>query len=39
MYMKVILITGVAGFIGNKQFSFIKRKKINVFGTINKNRI
>jgi nucleoside-diphosphate-sugar epimerase len=37
--MKVILITGVAGFIGNQLFRFLKRKKIKVFGTINKNRI
>lgn len=36
--MEKILITGINGFIGNELFSFLVKKKLNIFGTINSNK-
>lgn len=36
--MKNILITGAGGFIGRNLFNFLKLRKLNVFGTINKHK-
>ena len=38
MKKKNILIIGASGFIGNSLFAYLKKKKINVFGTYRKNK-